>query len=234
MAAVIGSTGIYNRDPLKMGRFYASAGYNSPVIPIANTLYKPSSSNFHTTHYFTSVSAAASSANAAKQLYTVSGKGGFLVLAFSSYPNATSQSVIVTYVITVDGVATTINLGASGAGGYLQGWLGTPTAVIRGGDIGNFSRVGTDNNTGTAYLDHLGELGQNSAPSSLATGTVNYNAGNNSQWGNLFLPNLNQPTRNPQTCIRFETSLTVTVAVNYTNNANTNNKMGGVLVRLDS
>jgi hypothetical protein len=134
----------------------------------------------------------------------------------------------------VDGVATTINRGASGAGGYLQGWLGTPTATIRGGDISNFSAVGTVNYTGAQYLDHLGELGQNGAQSSLATGTIDYNAVNNSQWGNLLLPNLNQPTRNPQTCIRFETSLTVTVAVNYANNANANNKTGGVLVRLDS
>ena len=231
--AVLGAKDIYNRDPLKMGRFYASAGYNSPVIPIANTLYKPSSSNFHTTHYFTSVSAAASSANAAKQLYTVSGKGGFLVLAFSSYPNATSQSVIVTYVITVDGVATTINLGASGAGGYLQGWLGTPAATVRSQGATNFATQ-ISNSSGQIYPDHLGELGANGAQSSLANGTIDYNAANNSIWGNIILPNLNQPTRNPQTCVRFETSLTVTVAVNYANNANANNKTGGVLVRLDS
>ena len=229
MAAIIGSRDIYNRDPLKMGRFYGSADYNGPVIPVANTSYKPTSSNFHTTNYFTSVTAATANANVARQLYTVSGKGGFLVLAFSGYPNSTSQSVAVTYVITVDGVATTVNLGASGAGGYLQGWIGTPTATIRGADITNFS-----NPSFVTYLDHLGELGQNGAQSSLANGTINYNAGNNSAWGHLLLPNLNQPTRNPQTCIRFETSLTVTVAVNYANNANTNNKMGGVLVRLDS
>lgn len=233
MAAVIGSTGIYNRDPLKMGRFYGSAGYNGPVIPVSNTSFKPSSSSFYTTNYFTSVTAATANANVARQLYTVSGKGGFLVLAFSGYPNATGQSVTVTYVVTVDGVATTVNLGASGAGGYLQGWLGTPAATVRSQGATNFATQ-ISNSSGQIYPDHLGELGANGAQSSLANGTIDYNAANNSIWGNIILPNLNQPTRNPQTCVRFETSLTVTVAVNYANNANANNKTGGVLVRLDS
>ena len=234
MAAVIGSRDIFNRDPFKMGRFYSSS-YNGVKIPVANTSYSQSSSSFHTTNYFTSVNDTASNANAARQLYTVSGKGGFLILAFSSFPGSTSQSVTVTYVVTVDGVATTVNLGASGVGGYLQGWLGSPTAVIRGGTITNFATVAGNTDTGTQYPDHLGELGQNGAQSSLATGTVNYNAGNNSAWGSIFLPNLNQPTTNPQACVRFETSLTVTVAVDYANtDSGANRRTGGVLVRLDN
>ena len=235
MAAVIGSKDNFNRDPKKMGRFYLSGVYSTPDIPVANNSLRPQQAGFQSTNYFTSVNATASNANAARQLYTVSGKGGFLILGFSSYPASASQNVTVTYVVTVDGVATTVNLGASGAAGYLMGWLGTPALIVRRNGRYDYSNVATANHNGFAYPEHLGHIGGVAGPNSLANGTVNYQGGENGQWGTILLPGLNQPTVHPDACIRFETSLTVTVAVDY---ANTNNdarfRTGGVLVRLDS
>ena len=240
MAAVIGSRDNFNRDPKKMGRFYLSGVYSTPDIPVANNSLRPQQAGFQNTNYFTSVNATASNANAARQLYTVSGKGGFLILAFSSYPASASQNVTVTYVVTVDGVATTVNLGVSnggagGAAGYLMGWLGTPAAIVRRTGRYDYSNVATANNNGFAYPEHLGHIGGVAGPNSLANGTVNYQGGDNGQWGTILLPGLNQPTVHPDACIRFETSLTVTVAVDYANTSSTTDRRwGGVLVRLDS
>ena len=231
MAAVIGSKDNYNRDPQKMGRFYASALYSRRAIPIANTsVYY--GANYASTNYFTSLNSATCDANVARQLYTVSGKGGFLILAFSSYPDSSDLQVTTTYVVTVDGVATTVNLGASGTGnGYLQGWLGTPASIIRGSNVTDFTATAAR----TSYPDHLGNLGGANGLTSTTSGTVNYQGGNNSQWGTILLPSLNQPTINPQACVRFETSLTVTVAVDYANtSSNADRTGGGVLVRLDN
>jgi len=237
MAAVIGSKDNLNRDPLKMGRFYASSLYSSPKIPNANSAVQYGT-DYANTNYFTSVTNAASNANAAKQLYTVSGKGGFLILAFSSMPDSSGLQVNVTYVVTVDGVATTIILGASGSAsdGYLQGWLGTPASIYRAySDRKDFTNVATASHNGFSFPDHLGNIGIGHGKTSLATGTVNYQGGNNGEYGSILLPSLNQPTTNPQACVRFETSLTVTVAVDYANTSSTTDRRwGGVLVRLDS
>ena len=229
MAAVIGSRDNYNRDPNKMGKFYISGYGGMPVIPYGNAVSAQSYGAFHTTNYWTSINDTAVTANTVRTIYSVSGNAGFLISAWSQMGDSSSMSASVTFVVTIDGVATTLALGASGTTGYPAGWLGTPAGIRRGTTL-------TALNTAVIANDHLGPLGSSSnAVINLGNKVVNYGQGNNSNQGQVLLPNLSWPTTNPLACLRFENSLTITVAADFTTvGLSAVRKGAGCLVRLDT
>tara|TARA_R110002153_G_C13202771_1_gene487117 strand:- start:196 stop:891 length:696 start_codon:yes stop_codon:yes gene_type:complete len=231
MAAVIGSRDNYNRDPNKMGKFYVSGFGGMPIIPYSNNSLTQGAANaFHSTNYWTSINSTGVTANTARTIYSVSGNSGFLISAFSQMGNTNSMNASVTFVVTIDGVATTLALGASGTTGYPAGWLGTPAGIRRG------TPTVSAQNTPIIANDHLGPLGASSSNVNIiGNKVVTYAQGDNSNQGQVLLPTLSWPTTNPLACLRFENSLTITVAANFTTvNLATVYKGSGCLVRLDT
>jgi len=230
MAAVIGSRDNYNRDPNKMGKFYIGAYGGMPIIPYGNAVSAQSYGAFHSTNYWTSINNTGVTANTVRTIYSVSGNSGFLISAFSQQGNSSSMSASVTFVVTIDGVATTLALGASGTTGYPAGWLGTPAGIRRN------SGTLTAQNTAVIANDHLGPLGASSnTVVNLGNKTVIYGRNDNSNNGQVLLPTLSWPTTNPLACLRFENSLTITVAADFTTVGLDVVRTGaGCLVRLDT
>lgn len=228
--AVLGARDIYNRDPNKMGKFYATGYGGMPVIPYANAVYSRGYAQFHTTNYWTSLIETAVTANTARTIYSVSGNSGFLITAFSQGGSSSSMDASVTYVVTIDGVATTLALGATGTSGYPSGWLGTPAGIRRN------SGSPTAQNTSIVTNDHIGPLGDTgNTKINLANKVVMYGQGSNSNQGQILLPTLSYPTTNPLACLRFENSLTITVAASFTTiGEGLAQRSAGCLVRLDT
>jgi len=101
MAAVIGSTGIYNRDPSKITRYHVYISKLSMVV--AGSPYESNESDFWTTYLHPARITSAAVANTARTIVSLSDKAGFFTFAMSSASNN-----VVEFVVTVDGVATTI------------------------------------------------------------------------------------------------------------------------------
>ena len=215
MAAVIGSTDNFNRDPLKMPRWNAQVG--ATYCNVGGGFVDSNSTNFWVSHWSGLVTSAAQ-ANTARTVYTVSGKGGWLINACGSSGNNHANTT--TFVITVDGVATTVALAEAGDVNS-RGWLGP---------------VGYDY---LKYNTHEGNVNNSFMRGTAASGGTTGNTtwdrtGNNMIGTHITMPGmLNSYAIDPMTVLRFDNSLTVTVATSGAN-SNSNAQNAGVLVRLDS
>ena len=232
MAAVIGSKGLWNRDPAKMPRTYGET-YQTYIGRASADLYSNRMSDasvFTSTGYITHIQTAAV-ANTARTIVNISGKSGWLTWAMG--PGGASQAL--TYVVTIDGVATTIAVNADGS---------------------DQTDTGGQNNSQTGFLGILLNLhtasGYGSAHSD-AGFVANNNAGSNNKAWNAEHQTLNlSPSTDansharrtvdpfhaihkyPSSVCRFETSLTVTVAGTIAASASSAKRVAGVIYVLDS
>ena len=226
--AVIGSKDSLNRDPAKMVRFSHSM---IGVGIMANNAFKSTSDSnyFMRANVMTAFITTNSVANTARTVYNVSGKGGSLIWAFGPADGNGATGLVTTWVITVDGVATTVSTNSAFGNYYARGFLGTPAAY----------GVGVNANASSIFPEGAYEFG---AQGGASGGYRDTNGSDMELMGPTgtgaivpytLLAGLQQPTINPQACIRFENSLTITVA---TNKASTDSgqKNAGVLVKLDS
>ena len=225
--AVIGSKDSLNRDPAKMPRFNSSSVGAGVWV---NNAFRNSgnASYFLTTNTLTALVTTDSVINTQRTIYSVSGKGGYLIYAFGGAAVNGAANLITTFVITVDGVATTVTL-APAEGSYLvRGFLGLPAGIT-------LQQALNDNPASTALIAPQSSM--DAGTSSAAVGnqdnmTVDY-MGASGYRPFLLLPNVNQPFVNPAACLRFENSLTITVASDKAN-TDANQRDAGCLVRLDS
>jgi len=226
--AVIGSKDSLNRDPAKMVRF--SHAHQGVGIKANNAFKSTADANyFMRANVMTAFITSNSVANTARTVYSVSGKGGSLIWAFGSTDDNGQTGLVTTWVITVDGVATTVSTNASFGNYYDRGFLGTPSAY----------GIGVNANASSIFSESAYQFGAQGGASGGYRDTNGSDmemmgpTGDGSIVPYTLLAGLSQPTINPQACIRFENSLTITVA---TNKANTEagTKNAGVLVKLDS
>jgi len=215
MAAVIGSKDNYNRDPLKMPRWNALA--SATFCAVGGNFVDSNGANFWASHWSGLVNSAAQ-ANTARTVYTVSGKGGWLINACGSA--GSNHANTTTFVITVDGVATTVALGEAGNTDS-RGWLG-PVGY-------DYLKWNThEGNVNNSFM-------RGTAASGGTTGNTTWDRTGNSTAGtHITMPGmLNSYAIDPMTVLRFDNSLTVTVATSGANSTGYQ-KNAGVLVRLDS
>jgi len=232
MTAVIGDKGLWNRDPAKMPRTYGEA-HQTFIGRAAADLFQNNlndlailANSSHITHLQT-----AAVADTARTIVNISGKSGWLTWAMG--PGGASQAL--TYVVTIDGVATTIAVNADGS---------------------DQTDTGGQNNSQTGFLGILLNLhtasGYGSAHSD-AGFVANNNAGSNNKAWNAEHQTLNlSPSTDansharrtvdpfhaihkyPSSVCRFETSLTVTVAGTIAASASSAKRVAGVIYVLDS
>ena len=123
--AILGSKGIYNRDPSKMARYHVQENFMSIIS--GNTPYDSNESGFWGQYKHPAQITSNSVANTARTIVSISDKAGFFTFAMSSMGTA-----IVEFVVTVDGVATTIpnlrrtdNQNSRACIGAHSGWTAT-------------------------------------------------------------------------------------------------------------
>ena len=234
MTAVIGSKGLWNRDPAKMPKTYGET-HQTFIGRASGDLYSNRMSDRsallntgHITHIET-----AAVANTARTIVNISGKSGWLTWAMG--PSGQSQAV--TYVITIDGVATTIAVNADGS---------------------DQTDTGGQNSSQTGFLglmlNHHGTAGYtDGGVMSDAGWLANNNVSNNNKAWNAEHQTLNLGSYNdanshnrrivdpfhaihkyPSSVCRFETSMTVTVAGTIAASASAFQRMAGVIYVLDS
>ena len=227
--AVIGSRDNFNRDPRKMGAFY-SGYYSGTRIP-----YNGTSDNPMGTSFFTSMTATAAPtqyvANQYETIYTVSGKGGYLIHAISCHQDLSNQTQAITFEVTVDGVVYEIPLGTSLNGGYVRGYLGSAggTTLETGAYDASSTRAAMFSPTTMASTSNTNS-GQN-----INSTTIDYAGANNDQKGTIFIQNLAAANHAPNTCCRFENSLTVRVKTDraIASSINAGARTSAVLCKLD-
>lgn len=223
MAAVIGSRDNFNRDPSKMPRWNANA---EQTIAITGT--SPRSSNSSAdffTQYFTSYIDTPSVANTARTIYTVSGKGGWLITACGS--RASSGGMTTTFVVTVDGVAHTVLVGGAN-NATARGWIGPVGGSLALANNSYWGQIDMK----TAYTRAVQNSGGNKDNTTWNfTGDGNVATENTTHY--VFPSNLLAPFYHPSSVVRFENSLTVTVSTSLANSS-TYQENAGALVRLDS
>ena len=104
MAAVIGSRDIFNRDPTKVPRYVVdSSNFDYTSL---NGFRNPAMGTFWSQQRIGAIATTAQVANTARTIVNISNKGGFLCWGIGTQHNNSSQTN--TWVITVDGVATTL------------------------------------------------------------------------------------------------------------------------------
>ena len=220
--AVIGSKDSLNRDPSKMQRFSSrdgqtgiyAAGTFRGLYDTSWVLRNDAITSFVNTNAVS---------NTPRTIYSVSGKGGSLIWAFGSN-SANSASCVTTYVITVDGVATTFNLGTQ-TSNYSRGTIGSPAGITLSNIDITYSRWIAPN----AYLYAVS--GQSADGGVVDNKSFSYDK-DNTAGPFLVLAGLNQPMLNPQACTRFENSLTISVTVSQPN-SDSGQQAAGCLVLLD-
>ena len=219
--AVIGSRDSLNRDPAKMPRFNSESEYTGIIL---NEAYKHmNGSEVYRTNILTASIDTNSVANQQRTVYSVSGKGGFLVFAFGSATDASNIGIETTFIITVDGVATTVALPTSGGLANPRGFLGAAAGT------GYNSSVPQLFNTPVGFLTSGG--GTESANKDNMC--FEYSGAYTAYPVRVLMPNLLIANYNSEACLRFENSLTVSVATNVSTSG-TNARKAGCLVRLDS
>ena len=195
----------YNKDPKKM------PSYHSDNLTAWVNQSTTNRSADPCTQFWNQMGAAyittASVADTARTVINISGKSGFLTHCFSPFVN--SQSGTCTWVITVDGVATTVFYDGAGMGA----------------DSGSYQTLGVLNhggytiaaNSSSYFRSHVTGFGSNLAHSIGSYGT-HYNTDHNARWSIGVSPYPPSPeiaiAMAPLSCVRFEDSLTVTVASN--------------------
>jgi len=220
--AVIGSKDSLNRDPAKMPRF--NADFQSVGV-WANNAFRAYGTYYYNTNTLTAFTDTNSVANTHRTIYSVSGKGGSLIYAFGgAAPNGTAN-LVTTFIVTVDGVATTVTLAPAAGSYYIRGYLGLPSAIILGQTLAD----GVVTHPPQSAID----AGTSSAPVGNPDNmTVDY-SGSSGNYPKQLWPNVNAPLVNPAACVRFENSLTITVASSVAT-THADSRQAGCLVRLDS
>ena len=215
MAAVIGNRDNFNRDPKKMGRFWNSANGGGVVVPRGNVGILQLSDAFHTTNIWTTVTVASSIvANQSYTIYNVSGASGFLIHAYTNASDNAANNV--TYTVTVDGVASTIALGASsGSGGYYAGWLGQVAGGRMDQDFfqGGNQQAGSSGVAAAAEFPRASIYGTSTditvGPMNIGSKVIDYSGGGPRLRGIMYAQGLDAVMTAPLSCTRFENSLTV-------------------------
>jgi len=220
--AVIGSRDSLNRDPAKMPRF--NADFQNVGVWVNNG-FRAYGTYYYNTKTLTAFTDTNSVANTHRTIYSVSGKGGYLIYAFGgAAPNGTAN-LVTTFIVTVDGVATTVTLAPAAGSYYIRGYLGLPSAITLGQNLVD----GVVTHPPQSAMD----AGQSSAPVGNPDNmTVDYSGGAGYYPKQLW-PNVNAPLVNPAACVRFENSLTITVASSV-GTTHADSRQAGCLVRLDS
>jgi len=207
--AVIGSRDNFNRDPRKMGAFYAGY-YSGPRIP-----YNGSSDNPNNTAFFNSMTATATPtayvANQYETIYTVSGKGGYLIHAISCHLNSYLLTQAITYEVTVDGVVYEIPLGTSINEGYVRGYLGSSAGTTL--ETGDYD-VSSNNRAAMFSPTTMASTSNINPNQNINNTTLDYAGASLTEKGTVFIQNLAAANHAPNTCCRFENSLTVRVKTN--------------------
>jgi len=223
--AVIGSRDSLNRDPAKMPRF--NADFQSVGV-WANNAFRAYGNYFYNTNTLTAFTDTNSVANTHRTIYSVSGKGGYLIYAFGgAAPNGTTN-LVTTFIVTADGVATTVTLAPAAGYFYARGYLGLPAGIT-------LQQTLNANPASSALIapQSAMEPGTPSAPVGNPDNmTVDY-TGNSHYYPKQLLPNVDAPLVNPAACVRFENSLTITVASSV-GTTHADSRQAGCLVRLDS
>ena len=216
--AVIGSKDSLNRDPAKMQRWYGRNTIGIYERDAVQAVEYILSNDKLTAFINTNVVA-----NTARTLYSVTGKGGSLIWALGS-SSIGSSSMTTTFVVTVDGVATTITMG-SPSSNYSRAVIGSPAMLYPSG--------GTMANKPVSPNTYMRSSSSESASNSgvIDNKAFNYD-GSVSNLGSILLAGLNQPMLNPQACTRFENNLTITVSASYAN-TDANYRAAACLVLLD-
>ena len=213
MAAVIGSRDNFNRDPQKMPSWSNAAG--KTILRVDNTNVTDSDDKFfRETGMFNAYTLAVPSDDTARTLVNISGEAGSLLLCVSSASYGSAVDITHTWVITVDGVATTItqsNIGHDTKLSYTRFWLGS---------INQHSLLGMDtpaSNTATSWNTADNTISLYRANSGVQ---VNYHT---------ILKNVN-----PSATVRFENSLTVTSKMSRVGDNTAMINSSGLIYALDS
>ena len=190
--AVLGSRDIFNRDPTKVPRYVVDS---SNFDYVSNNAFKnpTMTQNFWNTDRIGAVITTAQVANTARTVVNISNKGGFLCWGIGTQHNSSSQTN--TWVITVDGVATTLPV-------YSISDAGAGRACF-----GAFNSKST--NSASIYDDFNG---YNVGLSPLDSGRLALSYSNAGSLHRYLIDPLTAIATQPTAIIRFETSLTVTFA----------------------
>jgi len=193
MAAVIGSTGIYNRDPTKVPRWVVDSGnFDYKVL---NSKKQVNSSDFWNANRIGAIITTAQVANTARTVVNISDKGGFLIWGIGTQHNSSSNTN--TWVITVDGVATTLpvySISDSGAGRTC------------------FGAFNNKNNNDTNSVFDVDWGAYNVGASPLDSGRLALSYSDGQGLHRFVIDPLTAIATQPTAIIRFETSLNVTFA----------------------
>ena len=203
--AVLGVKDIYNRDPTKVPRYVIAAGLFDYVFRGSNI--NVSGSDFWNTGRIGAIITTAQVANTARTVVNISNKGGFLIWGIGTQHNSSSNTN--TWVITADGVATTLpvySISDVGAGRACFGAFSSKNNN-NGGELNNFKGY----NVGDSPLDS-GRL------------AMSYSSVNNLH--RYVMDPLVAIATQPTAIIRFETSLTVTFASSLAINSSIDSYVG--------
>lgn len=161
-------------------------------------------------------------ADTARTIVNLSNKKGWLVYGVG--PTAINSTG--TWVITVDGVATTFTIGGTGPLEY----------DLHGSGFGLLFGQGTVAQVARGFSGHLQLAGDDATPWYSANNALNYgdeHSGNNNN-SRFMVDPFWLSRAYPDSCVRFESSLTVTVESDVANsNSNTYNGYTGVMYVLD-
>ena len=215
MAAVIGSKDIFNRDPQKMPSWCNEMG--KVIMRIDNTNTSDNTSAFFRENgMFNAYTLAHPSDDTARTLVNISGEAGSLLLCCSSGSLGSVADITHTWVITVDGVATTItqsNIGQN-AGvrkAYTRFWLGS---INEGSLLGMDSNASDTPSVWNTADNTIGLFRQN------AQIQMHYDS---------VMKNIN-----PAATVRFENSLTVTSTMSRVGDDSVPINSSGLVYALDT
>ena len=202
--AVLGSKVVYNKDPQKVPKwtsdkqniayYYISGGSNG-------TRYAHNTQFYSYNNIINAYLSSNSVANTARTVVSLSGKKGWLTFGIGSGGNTSSPFNITTWVITVDGVATTLVCDAAAEG---------DTSVFAGGfGLLNSINIKREGSTIPSFV-----AGENSDPYDAGECVRNWSGTEAAAGANVWLvpEPITVARTQPNTCIRFEDSLIVTVA----------------------
>jgi len=191
MAFILGNKDIFNSDPIKVPRYVVDSSNFDYAYSGSNT--NVSASGFWNTNRIGAIITTAQVANTARTVVNISNKGGFLCWGIGTQHNSSSNTN--TWVITVDGVATTLPV-------YSISDAGAGRACF-----GAFSNK--NNNDGNRQANF--EI-YNVGASPLDSGRLALSYSNASSLHRYVMDPLFAIATQPTAIIRFETSLTVTFA----------------------
>tara|TARA_R110000851_G_scaffold177355_2_gene324161 strand:+ start:326 stop:976 length:651 start_codon:yes stop_codon:yes gene_type:complete len=216
MAAVIGNNGIYNRNPNAVPRGYAGGDYIF-LADDSNGAVTSRSQNFWDNGVWTASVTSAVAANTARTIVNISGKSGFLISGLGS----NTGSGAATFVITVDGVATSLSYPAISPNTNQKVFFG---AIEIGGGTTSYIQGAAAGSSGTDTWNS----------SDTAVNFNNNSFSNNGLDRKMHVRNPMEAISNANAgCIRFENSLTVTYSQAQELYSNIDNR-AGVMYKLDA